>query len=78
LDGTHVFCGPQNGMILLSDGSRKLQLELTEAQFDVFLAAMEFAHDEWKKHDYRKRSDVHTLQRARSRLLTAWSKAPRY
>lgn len=62
----------------MSDGSRKMQLELTEAQFDVFCAAMEFTNEEWKKHDDRKRSDVFTLQRAMTRFCVAWGKAPRY
>ena len=62
----------------MSDGTRKLQVELTEAQFDVFIAAMEFTNEEWKKHEDRKRSDVFTLQRAMTRLCVAWGKAPRY
>lgn len=59
----------------MSDGSRNINLSLTEAQYDVLQAALDTAFAHWTNERYRDRN---TLLRASSRLNIAWAHGKRY
>lgn len=61
----------------MSDGHRTITLTLTEAQYDVFSAAMEQAREVWKPLGRIRSSDVQTLERAMSRLSESWKNGVR-
>lgn len=56
----------------MGDGQRTITLTLTEAQYDVFMAAVEQVSDEWKALGRLRASDVSTLNRAMSRITESW------
>jgi hypothetical protein len=56
----------------MCDGKRTISVTLTEAQFDVFKAAMEQATETWKPLGRTRSSDVHTLARAMERIAQSW------
>lgn len=61
----------------MGDGSRVMRLELTDAQYDVLMAALDEIIGRWDQASEDWSRDVGTVLRARGRIVEAWMEGTR-
>lgn len=61
----------------MGDGSRVMEVELTGAQYDVLMAALDEIVSRWDRSSEDRSSNVGTLLRAQGRIIEAWMQGTR-